>query len=200
MILQRANGRFFCLLALFFVFSISLAHAQTADIDPPPVPLENDDPVFKSSQWVNRVLVIAGSKDDPLYEEQYALLRVAANGLAQRGVLVARFEGRVIFRLDEFSDFPFRGRRFEEAAERRYLNERLGTKDGAFGLSLVGLDGQVKGNWNRVVRPGELFETIDAMPLRQQEIQEEKKTLWEIRKEKRDARKAERYLGSRDKE
>ena len=57
------------------------------------------------------------------------------------------------------------------AAEARQLRERFGP-EGAFTVVLVGKDTTEKLRRSDVLSTGELFETIDAMPMRQREMRE----------------------------
>lgn len=194
MFLKRAIGRFVCLLALFLALLLPVGvNAQSAS--------HNEiDPIFDRQQWVHRVLVITGPEDDPLYLEQFELLEGEIDGLEVRDIVVVRHEDETLDKVEGLDSFGFRNRVIRDAEERRYLQNRLKTDDDVFSVVLVGLDGEVKQVWGSVVAPQEIFDAVDAMPIRAREIEEEKKTIYQIRKERRDARKAERYLGSRNKD
>jgi hypothetical protein len=50
------------------------------------------------------------------------------------------------------------------------LRKTLGVKKDA--IVLIGKDGSVKASWNEIVDPIIVFEIIDAMPMRRQEMRE----------------------------
>ena len=65
------------------------------------------------------------------------------------------------------SSFPFDNRVIEGHDRQKYLQSRLRTDDDVFSVVLVGLDGETKQVWNTVVDPQEIFDVIDAMPMRE---------------------------------
>ncbi len=50
------------------------------------------------------------------------------------------------------------------------LRQRFGVGEEDFCAVLVGKDGSEKARWNGPIPPDELFRTVDAMPMRQQEM------------------------------
>ena len=100
-------------------------------------------------RWNNRLLLVfAPSPNDALILEQLAELEAARSGLIERDLLVLT------------DTDPERG------SDLRYELEIKG-----FQVLLVGKDGGVKIRSRTPVRTEALFATIDAMPMRQQEIE-----------------------------
>ncbi len=54
----------------------------------------------------------------------------------------------------------------------RALRQRFAPEPRGLTVILVGKDGTEKARWQRIVSPDEIFKTIDAMPMRQREMQE----------------------------
>lgn len=98
------------------------------------------------------LLVFAPSASEARYEEQRRLLESQQAGLENRDLLfIPVFEGE------------------SEAATTR---EQYGVSAGNFEAVLVGKDGGEKFRSSGPVTPEELFERIDAMPMRRREMRE----------------------------
>jgi hypothetical protein len=107
----------------------------------------------------NRVLVLyAPTAEHPEYVKQLRMLADAKDGLADRDLVQ-------ITRTDEKMD----------AGTRDYLRRELNVPAGAFNVLLIGKDGGVKYRGTKATDPEQLFQTIDAMPMRQSEMREGKK-------------------------
>ncbi len=107
----------------------------------------------------SRVLVLyAPTAEHPEYVKQLRLLADTEAGLAERDLVQ-------IVRTDEKMD----------AGTRDYLQRELNVPAGAFNVLLIGKDGGVKYRSTKATDPKQLFETIDAMPMRQSEMREGKK-------------------------
>ena len=110
--------------------------------------------LLKASRWQKRVLLLcAPTADDAALRRQQELLIPARADLAERDLLVREV---VMTKLS--------------AADQRYLTQRLGVQTGAFTVVLIGKDGGVKRRESQPTPPDNLFSTIDAMPMRQQEM------------------------------
>lgn len=110
-----------------------------------------DDPLA-AHRWKARVVVIAApTADDPRLVRQRTDLASVTNGLRERDITVMEAVG--------------------DGAEARRLRARLGLEEPAFRVLLVGKDGTVKRADERPVSPDALFATIDAMPMRRDEMQ-----------------------------
>lgn len=101
-------------------------------------------------RWDNRLVLLFGdSPAQPAFLTAKARLAAVAEGLKERDIVVLT------------ETVPDAG---------GVLRTGLGI--GGFGMVLVGKDGYVKINSDSFVAPGELFGTIDAMPMRQREMRE----------------------------
>ena len=122
--------------------------------------MEDREPLAEHA-WEDRPLVIfAPSRDDATYRRQVAALEANEEGLQERDVAVYR-----IFERGESlgPDGPLS----EEAAIA--LRDRFDPREG-FTILLVGKDRTEKLRRREVLSGDELFETIDAMPMRRREM------------------------------
>lgn len=102
-------------------------------------------------RWQARVLVVsAPDENDARLRAQREVVSAARSGFAERDLVV----------VDAVGPGP------EAAALRR----RLGLPEGAFRAVLVGKDGEAKVTAAEPIPPERLFATIDAMPMRRDEI------------------------------
>jgi len=109
-----------------------------------------DDPLT-AYRWKARVVVIASpSADDPHLMQQRATLSAMPSGLRERDIVVVEAVG--------------------DGEEARRWRARLGLPKAAFRVVLVGKDGEVKRSEARSLSAETLFETIDAMPMRRDEM------------------------------
>lgn len=129
------------------------------------MPASSDTTAFRLEdyQWKNRlVLLFAPSKKSPAYEQQMRLLESAEQAaLADRDLLVVRLlhEGQ-----------SHAGHQPVRAQDARALRERFEVAPDAFAVLLLGKDGTEKRRSVAPVQPQALFEQIDAMPMRQREM------------------------------
>lgn len=109
-----------------------------------------DDPLA-AHRWTSRVLVIAApDAADPRLERQREALAAARIGAAERDLVVVEAIGRG----------PDAGR----------IRGRYGLPDDAFRAVLVGKDGGTKLISAEPIPLETLFTTIDAMPMRREEM------------------------------
>ncbi|RSK51479.1 DUF4174 domain-containing protein [Hymenobacter rigui] len=107
-----------------------------------------------AARWQWRILLLcAPEPDNAALLRQRRLLAPVQPQLTARDLLVRE----VVY--DQLS-----------AADLRYLRERLGVKTSGFVVLLLGKDGGVKRRETTPLLPAQLFSTIDAMPMRQQEM------------------------------
>ena len=107
----------------------------------------------------DRVLVVsAPSTSDAELRVQEAAIAGEMGGMGERDLVVIRVVG------GEAKDD--RGRSLDAAAVRH----AAGLEAGRFGAALVGKDGGVKMRRHTAIPIAELFSTIDAMPMRRQEM------------------------------
>ena len=114
-------------------------------------------------RWKNRpLLIFAPSAHAPHYRRQLELLHGLHRELSDRDMLVLEIVGdRVV------TDEP--------ALNAGTLREQLEVRPDTFAVLLVGKDGGVKLRRSRPVAPEDLFELIDAMPMRRREMREKKR-------------------------
>ncbi len=62
-----------------------------------------------------------------------------------------------------------------DADARNYLEKELGVRRGEFNLVLIGKDGGVKYRSQQATETRDIFSTIDAMPMRQNEMRRQGK-------------------------
>ena len=132
-----------------------------------------NDILFDSLQWKARTLVLTGERDDPLVIGQVGELKANVEGLRDRSIAVIRFDGDNIFEMSDFSRFDYRGRYDMNANLQRYYESEMQSDNDEFSVVLFGKDGQFKQVWKEreeVVPLNEVFAVIDAMPMRQREM------------------------------
>ena len=119
---------------------------------------------LKSFEWKNRILVIGG--DDSKYQIQFDNLEVNKNEYIDRDMVV------ILINKDEskISYDGFKGFKNLDFDSTLSLKKRFNFED--FNLILIGKDGGVKYNTNEPVKINKIFEIIDKMPMRMQEIKE----------------------------
>ena len=102
-------------------------------------------------RWKSRVLVVAApDASNDLYRAQREALAASGSGRAQRDLVTLEAIG--------------------PGAKAEALRRRLDLPADAFRAVLVGKDGGVKLSSDRPISPRALFATIDAMPMRQDEM------------------------------
>jgi Domain of unknown function (DUF4174) len=103
-------------------------------------------------RWNARVLVVfAAGERDPQLARQRDLLAGARHGVTERDLVVVEAIG--------------------SSSEAERLRRQLGVADG-FRAVLVGKDGGAKLSETAAIAPDRLFATIDAMPMRRQEMRQ----------------------------
>ena len=117
---------------------------------------------LESYKWRNRlVLVFTPSAGQPTYEKQVALLKAEEPALVDRDIVVITVIGADSGRIGDDvlaePDAAMLRRTFDVPAER-------------FALILVGKDGTEKMRRRELTQPREIFQRIDAMPMRQEEM------------------------------
>ncbi len=100
--------------------------------------------------WKRRVVLLLADPNDPALAEQQRLLSAARRELAERDMVALAPEGA--------------------AAE--MLRRRFAPGSVAFTLVLIGKDGGAKYTAQAPVPLSALFETVDAMPMRQDEMRQ----------------------------
>ena len=104
-----------------------------------------------SYRWRSRVLVLAGpDAGDPRVRAQREAVAAARDGFAERDLVLVEALG--------------------PDARAASLRRRLGLPEGAFRAVLVGKDGEAKITAAEPIPSARLFETVDAMPMRRDEM------------------------------
>ncbi len=107
------------------------------------------------------LLVRVASPEDVRWKEQTALLSAEAEGLALRDVVVVEWTDEADLKV-----WPSGASVLMSVIPREIQDELRGV---AWRVLLIGRDGGVKVEWNKVVPPDEIFAKIDAMPMGQSE-------------------------------
>ena len=118
---------------------------------------------LNSYRWQNRLLLVFAPS--PEYEEvraQQQLFEGQEAELKDRDLLVAYLFGEE-GRIENIT---------LSAEDVTTLRERYGVGENDFIVLLIGKDGTAKERLEEPMRPADLFETIDAMPMRQREMKE----------------------------
>lgn len=111
---------------------------------------ETDLSTFK---WKNRVLVLLAPSDhDPRLGEQQATATAVAAGFSERDLIVVT-----------------------EIGIEGPLHRMFGTRVGDFQVVLVGKDGHSTLQWSKPVSSEVLFSVIDKMPMRRDEMRQQRK-------------------------
>lgn len=112
-------------------------------------------------QWKKRPLVVfAGSQEDVSLVRQRAIVAANRGGMSERDMVIVWVVG------DGVSADGGAGPGLSASAMRK----RYGVGAGAFRALLVGKDGGVKISSAAPIAAGTLFSTIDAMPMRRDEM------------------------------
>ena len=112
------------------------------------------------------ILLFAKSRSDASLDKQVDLLRERRPDLTERDIVVFRTAGNEDTRSAiGYVDLP-RGAAFE-------LRKRFGPLRSGLTVILIGKDGTEKKRWVRLVPPQEIFDLVDSMPMRKQEIEED---------------------------
>ena len=116
-------------------------------------------------QWKSRVIVLfTPAADDPLFQEQRALLMRATDELRERQV--------VLLTVTPGGDQENTGIFLKESAS-DYFYDQFSASPQQMELSLVGLDGEEKYRAKNEVTPvSVIFELIDSMPMRQRKLRQ----------------------------
>ena len=112
--------------------------------------------MMKKYHWKNRVLVVFSDSERVHSTRQREVIDSDAPGFAERDVVVLGLGGSGELYHDVNVDQP-------------EVKGRYGVEDG-FMVLLIGKDGTVKRVWRRPVTASEVFELIDAMPMRRSEM------------------------------
>ena len=111
---------------------------------------------IKAQRWQKRVVVLyAPTAESAELRQQKASMSAAQAQMQDRDILVIE--------AIEASLNP---------REKQYVRQTLGVEPGSFAVVLLGKDGGVKRKETEPIDPKALFQTIDTMPMRRQEMRE----------------------------
>lgn len=114
-------------------------------------------------RWRQRLLLIfSPSPAEPAYQQQMLLLAGEESALAQRDLLLVHLVAREPSRL---------GRRRLPPGTAEDLRAQFGADETTFAVVLIGLDGTEKRRSTDPMPPTDIFGAIDAIPMRQRELQ-----------------------------
>ena len=119
---------------------------------------------LKSFEWKNRILVIGGN--DSKYQNQFDILEVNKNEYIDRDMVVILIN-KDGSKISQDGLKNFKNLDYESTSS---IRKRFNFED--FSLILIGKDGEVKYRINEPVKINKIFELIDKMPMRMQEIKE----------------------------
>ncbi|MEH2447799.1 MAG: DUF4174 domain-containing protein [Nostoc sp.] len=116
-----------------------------------------------SQKWKNRLLLVfAPSVDNHTYQQTVQLLQEHNSGFADRDLVLVQ-----VLATDE----SYANRQPIDESSAAKLRDRFGVDKENFRVILVGKDGGVKRTDATPVQATAIFKEIDAMPMRQQEMQ-----------------------------
>jgi hypothetical protein len=120
---------------------------------------------LSSHEWKDRLLIILTSDNSKkLYSDQMEILNEDIKGLKERKLVI-------------YSVMPNqykKGIQTEKWIQSNLLNDRFREDKKSFEVILMGLDGGIKLRQSEVLSLEKLYGTIDAMPMRRNEIQNKK--------------------------
>ncbi|RUR78708.1 DUF4174 domain-containing protein [Chlorogloeopsis fritschii PCC 9212] len=119
---------------------------------------------LSEQQWKNRVLLVfAPSENHKAYQQQMQLFLEHKAGFADRDL--------VLVKVLAVGNNYVNERQIDESSTAK-LRDRFGIGKEDFRVILVGKDGGVKRRDNAPVEAKAIFDEIDAMPMRQHEMQQ----------------------------
>ncbi|MEH2207285.1 MAG: DUF4174 domain-containing protein [Nostoc sp.] len=119
---------------------------------------------LSSQKWQNRVLLVfAPSVDNHNYQQQMQLFNQQQNDFKDRDLVLVQVLA---------TDKSYANGQLIDESSVANLRNRFGVDKENFRVILIGKDGGVKRQESTPVKATAIFEQIDAMPMRQQEMQE----------------------------
>jgi Domain of unknown function (DUF4174) len=101
-------------------------------------------------KWKNRVLIVVGPAEDSAVRQQRQIYQSAANGMSERQIVLAEA--------------------LDDTARSREIRSRVSADGKRFHAFLIGKDGHVALSSDKPLSADYLFQRIDAMPMRQDEM------------------------------
>lgn len=116
-------------------------------------------------QWEKRVLVLVSAPDAEALAQQLSTLSDDIDALDERDLVVLQLSGQSTIALYGDDQAP--------SAEMLRTSLRLGN-DTDFEILLIGKDGDIKLRSPKPLEANEIFQVIDAMPMRLQEMRNQR--------------------------
>ncbi len=124
-------------------------------------------------RWRNRMLVVASDREDERVDRQLVAIATHSAGWSDRDlVTIVLLPDRGYVAPDPSGGLVDAEIVSSEAAAS--MRRRFGMADDGFQAALVGKDGGVKARYDEVVAPETIFPFIDAMPMRIDEMEQER--------------------------
>jgi hypothetical protein len=101
-------------------------------------------------KWKNRVLVVVGPAEDSAVRQQRQIYQSSANGMSERQIVLTEA--------------------LDDTALSREIRSRVSADGKRFHAFLIGKDGHVALSSDKPLSADFLFQRIDAMPMRQDEM------------------------------
>ena len=101
-------------------------------------------------KWKNRVLVVVGPAEDSAVRQQLQIYQSEANGMSERQIVLTEA--------------------LDDTALSREIRSRVSADGKRFHAFLIGKDGHVVLSSDKPLSADYLFQRIDAMPMRQDEM------------------------------
>jgi hypothetical protein len=117
---------------------------------------------LNTQKWQNRLLLVfAPSVDNHSYQQQMQLFNQYQNGFTDRDLVLVQVLA---------TDKSYANGQLIDESSAVKLRNRFGVDKENFQVILVGKDGGVKRQDTKPVKATAIFQQIDAMPMRQQEM------------------------------
>ncbi len=115
--------------------------------------------ILNKYHWKNRILILFSDENSSEAQRQLALWQKHKAGLVERDLIIFQVKGKHVSGPGAISD------QWAGKLRQRYEIENL-----PFAVVLIGKDGGEKLTEKKLLSIEKLFATIDAMPMRQQEM------------------------------
>ena len=154
----------------------ALAALSTSSVVLAPLARASDAPdamrTADDYRWEHRVLIIWAARDSDALVRQLSLLSADEAGLTERDLVVLQVSADRVFAL--FGD--------DDAPSIREISSAYGAPaTSGFSVRLIGKDGGVKLTADAPITLEDLFQLIDAMPMRLQEMRLQEMRIQEMR-------------------
>ena len=120
---------------------------------------------IETHKWVNRILIVKTlNTQSKKYERQLKEFRDSVEEFIDRKLVLYKIIG------NDFVLINYNNKQNKSGTVSRKLSDRIFNKNESFEIILIGLDGQIKLQQTEILTNEYLFRTIDAMPMRKNEM------------------------------